>query len=75
MVWRLVIWRVGGLGKIGRLSAIESETVREEIQTDEKSQDFSGELWAVCCGECEMRAVCCQGFEGVSVGCKDKITH
>ena len=46
-----MIWRVGGLGKIGRLSAIESETVREEIQADEKSQDFSGELWTVFCGE------------------------
>ena len=70
-----MIWRVGGLGKIGRLSAIESETVREEIQADEKSKDFSGELWTGCCGECEMRAVCCEGFESVSVGCKNKITH
>ena len=63
------------MGKIGRLSAIESETVREEIKADEKSQDFSGELWAVFGGECEMRAVCCDGFEGVGVGSEDKITH
>ena len=59
-----MIWRVGGLGKIGRLSAIESETVREEIQADEKSQDFSGELWVVFCGECEMQ-VAVEGEEMV----------
>ncbi len=36
------VWRGGGLGKVGGLTAVEGEAVGEEVEADEEGQDFGG---------------------------------
>ena len=63
------------MGKVGGLTAVEGETVGEEVEADEECEDFGGQLWAVFCREGEVRAVCGEGFQGTGVRCEDEVTH
>lgn len=71
----MLVWRGGSLRDVGGLTAIEDETVGEEVKANEECEYFGGYLWTFFCGECELRAVCSEGFEGMGVGCEDKVTH